>query len=77
MERRKFLLATGSAVLSGATLGVTQKPSFALEFELSGIPNRNPSNVNSILVQFSRFKLTPRYVDYKIPNIHIILVGPR
>lgn len=63
MKRRNFVLTAGSAILSGATLSGFQNPSFGLEFEISSQPNREPSNIDSILVSFSKFKLTPRYVD--------------
>lgn len=62
MKRRKFLVSSGSAVLSG--LGsVSQRPSVAFDFSLAGVPTKDPSEIDSIAIGFDRFELTPRYVD--------------
>lgn len=63
MNRRSFLVASGSAVLSGAGLSEIRRPAFALEFELLTVPSTKPSNVESVLVDFDNFSLIPRYVD--------------
>lgn len=63
MERRKFLLASGSAVLAGNGIGLLQRPVLGLEFELSATPNRDPSNVDSILIEFTDLKIMPNYLD--------------
>lgn len=63
MKRRSFLLASGSAVLSGTALSGLQKPAFGLEFELSSVPSKQPDNVSSVLVDFSLFELIPKYID--------------
>lgn len=63
MKRRSFLVTSGSAVLSGTALNSLQKPAFGLNFELSTVPNAKPSNISSLLVQFSKFRLTPQYVN--------------
>lgn len=63
MNRRSFLLTSGSAILSGTAVSDLQKPSLGLEFKLSGVPNKDPSNINSILVGFEKFELIPSYID--------------
>lgn len=63
MNRRSFLLTSGSAILSGTAVSDLQKPSLGLEFKLSGVPNKDPSNIKSILVGFEKFELIPSYID--------------
>lgn len=63
MKRRKFLLASGSAVLSGTALSGLQRPVFGLEFELLTIPSTDASNIDSVLIDFGDFRLKPQYVD--------------
>lgn len=63
MKRRSFLLASGSTILSGTAISGLQRPAFGLEFELLTTPSTDPSNVNSVLVDFDNFRLTPQYVD--------------
>ena len=63
MKRRSFLLTAGSAILSATGVGNLQKPAFGLEFKLSSVPDRRPSSVQSVLVDFAKFELTPQYVD--------------
>lgn len=63
MKRRTFLLTSGSGVLAGATLSGLQRPAFGLDFELTSVPDRKPKNIDSIQIDFSRFNLTPQYVD--------------
>lgn len=64
MKRRGFFLASASMLSSGSVLSVNREPVVGVEFELSTIPERDPSNINSVMVDFSGFKLTPRYIDY-------------
>jgi hypothetical protein len=63
MKRRKFLLATGSTILTGSTISSIQHPAIGLEFEISAVPNKQPSNIDSILIQFTSLKITPLYLD--------------
>lgn len=63
MRRRKFLLASGSAILTGSAVGSLQQPSLGLDFEISGVPKEDPENVDSILIKFTQFELTPQYLD--------------
>lgn len=65
MKRRKFLFSSGSAILSGSALSSsTNRPAIAIEFEISGVPdNKDPSDIDSILVEFDRLELTPTYID--------------
>lgn len=63
MKRRRFLIASGSTVLAGKTVSNLVRPAFGLEFELTTIPNKEPSNIESVLIDFSKFKLTPQYLN--------------
>lgn len=63
MKRRSFLLTAGSAILSATGVRNLQKPAFGLEFELASVPDRDPSSVQSVLIDFSKFRLTPSYID--------------
>lgn len=64
MKRRKFLLASGASVIAGsATIGSISKPVVGLTFELSAVPNYDATDVNSLLVQFDKFVITPAYLD--------------
>lgn len=63
MNRRSFLVASGSVILSGAATSRWQRSTFALDFELSTVPKRKPSNIGSVLLNFSKFELIPHYVD--------------
>jgi hypothetical protein len=66
MRRRKFLLASGSTALSGNVLTSLQRPALGLDFKLSYIPDRKPKNIDSILIRFQDFYLTPLYLDDRI-----------
>lgn len=63
MKRREFLLATGCTILSGSAIGSSQRPAVGLEFQLSAVPDEKPTNIDSILVKFTSFKITPLYLD--------------
>lgn len=64
MERRKFLLTSGT-VLFGSTAiqSVSQEPAVALEFEISGVDNADPSSTNTVLIDFKTIELTSHYID--------------
>lgn len=63
MNRRRFLTASGTAVFSGLS-GFTSlnQPTVGLEFELSR-PDVNPSNVDEVILNFTKFRLSPQYLD--------------
>jgi hypothetical protein len=64
MNRRNFLLTSGSTILAlGGTVGELKQPALGLEFELSAIPNKRPKNINSILIKLTKFKIIPQYLD--------------
>lgn len=63
MKRRKFLVASGSGVLTGSTLSSLQRPSLGIEFEISSIPNERPAIIDSLLIKFTQFRITPQYLD--------------
>lgn len=55
MKRRPFLVASGSAILTGTGFSELQKSALGLDFEIENIPDKNPSNVDSILLDFNKF----------------------
>jgi hypothetical protein len=65
MNRRKFLLSSGAAVLTGTSLtAINQKPSLGVSFTISGTEtNKNLSNINSIQVSFETLKITPQHLS--------------
>lgn len=63
MNRRKFLLASGSTILTGSALGSFRRPALGLELELSAVPNREPKNIDSLLIEFTNLEITPFYLD--------------
>lgn len=65
MRRRNFLLASGSTILTGSSTGILNKPSIGVEFDISGTPTENPSNVRSIFISFDTLSIEPRYIDTK------------
>lgn len=66
MRRRKFLLTSGSTVLSSNVLTSLQKPVVGVDFNLSAVPDRSPKNIDSVLLRFENFNLTPFYLDESI-----------
>jgi hypothetical protein len=65
MRRRNFLLASGSTILTGGVTGILNKPSIGVEFDISGTPTEDPSNVRSIFISFDTLSIEPRYIDTK------------
>ena len=64
MDRRKFIFASGSALLGSTTLtGLYSLSSIALNFEITNVPRSDPSDVKSILIDFSKFSLVTSYID--------------
>lgn len=63
MKRRSFVIASGSAVLAGSG-SIFSRSAFGLDFQLESVPNRRPENVSSVLIDFTKFELTPKYVNY-------------
>lgn len=66
MKRREFLLASGSAILTGTAIGSLQRPALGLEFEISAVPSKKPMNIDSILIEFTNFDMTPTYLDERM-----------
>lgn len=63
MKRRKFLITSGMGLIGASTFqSVSQKPVVAVNFDLVGVEDADPSSVDSILVDFGNFELIPRYV---------------
>lgn len=65
MNRRKFILSSGSAVLTGTSLiDVSRKPSLGVGFTITGTDtSRNLSDLDSIQVSFETLKITPQYLN--------------
>lgn len=64
MNRRRFLLSSGTAILASTSVNsAIQKPSVGLEFELAQVERKKPANTDSIILNFNKFQLTPRYID--------------
>lgn len=64
MKRRKFFLASGSALLGSTGLYSTiQNPSVAVDFTLETTDQVDPSNVQDVLIGFSKFNLYPKYIE--------------
>jgi hypothetical protein len=66
MKRRDFILASGSTVLSGLVASGIQRPAIGLDFEIS-TPDKDPSKVDSLVIDFETLEITPRYLDEKEP----------
>jgi hypothetical protein len=62
LKRRNFILASGSTVLSGIVTSRIQRPAIGLNFEIS-TPDKNPSEVNSLVIDFETLQITPQYID--------------
>jgi hypothetical protein len=66
MKRRNFILASGSTVLSGMIASRIQRPAIGLNFEIS-TPDKDPSKVDSLVIEFETLEITPKYLDEKEP----------
>lgn len=66
MERRDFVIASGSTILSGLITSHLSRSAVGLNFEVSA-PNKDPSEVDSLLVGFETLEVTPRYLDESDP----------
>jgi hypothetical protein len=66
MRRRNFILTSGSAVLSGLVASGIQRPAIGLNFEIS-TPDKDPSKVDSLVIEFETLEITPKYLDEKEP----------
>lgn len=63
MRRRKFLSLSGSGFLCSTAVMGSNDPVLAVDFTLDAGVNADPSDVSSILVDFTQFTLLPMYVD--------------
>jgi hypothetical protein len=66
MKRRNFVVASGSTVLSGLATSQIQRPAIGLDFEIS-TPDKDPSEVDSLVIEFETLEITPKYLDEKEP----------
>jgi hypothetical protein len=63
MNRRSFV-ASGSAILFGAFgLSQAQRPAIGLNFELSNFSDKDPENIDILVVDFNKLEITPQYLD--------------
>lgn len=63
MKRRRVLLSVGGALIGSSATISSQNPAVGLDFSISEVSSAEPSQVDSIIVQFDQFLLTPRYID--------------
>lgn len=63
MKRRHFLSTIGSTFIFASTVIQEANSAIGLEFELTGIPKKKPSKVESITIQFTKLQLTPSHID--------------
>jgi FlaG/FlaF family flagellin (archaellin) len=64
MNRRKFIIASGSAILSGSAFRSSQEPVLGLELQVSTKEQDvEPNELDSILVKFDTLELTPQNLD--------------
>lgn len=66
MNRRNFILASGSTVLSGLATSNLRRPAVGLNFEISK-PDKDPSEVDSLLIDFETLEITPQYLNESHP----------
>lgn len=71
MKRRKFLLTSGTAVIGTGGIGNYNRPVLGLEFNLDAKISKSPSDVSSVLIDFTKFDLVPMYVDESLGNADI------
>lgn len=65
MERRKFIISSGSAVV--LSLGSFGRPSMAVSLTIDNIESTKASNISSIRADFSTLEFIPEYVDSEKP----------
>jgi hypothetical protein len=63
MNRRNFLVASGSAIMTGLSMKGMNRPVVAINFKIREIPNKDPSKVSSILFEFSQFDIQTQYLN--------------
>lgn len=63
MNRRRFLVTSGTATLGLSSIKPLNKPSVGLEFDISANTITNPNSVETVLVEFGTFQLYPKYID--------------
>lgn len=63
MKRRDFISVSGATVLTGLSgISTVQRPAFGIDFNIS-VPNKDPSNVGTVAVNFENLKITPKYIN--------------
>lgn len=63
MNRRRFLLTSGSVIFGSSSLTTFNQPSVGLDFELSTIESISPSNLDTVLVEFKKMNIVPQHLD--------------
>lgn len=63
MNRRRFVLASGAGFLGSSITSQIQQPAVGIDFELSSDVSFNPSGVESLVIHFSQFEITPYYLN--------------
>ena len=63
MKRRRFTIASATALLTSTWKPAFDQPVAGLEFSISSPENQKPSETDSILIQFDKLQLTPQYIN--------------
>lgn len=64
MNRRKFLVSTGSAILTVAGVRTElRQPTVASDFELTDVEQKAANKVDSVVIDFQNFRINPKYID--------------
>lgn len=63
MNRRDFVIASGTSVLTGG-IGISQihRPAIGIDFRIE-TTKKEPKKVDSLLLDFDKLEITPRYLD--------------
>jgi hypothetical protein len=63
MNRRDFVVASGTGFLTGGLgLSQTNRPAVGVEFKIN-TPNRKPNNVDNLLIDIDKLEITPSHLD--------------
>lgn len=62
MNRRRFIICSGTALLGINKIGVSE-PAVSVDFQLDRIPETDPDSVSSIAIEFTKLELKPKYIE--------------
>lgn len=66
---------SGSSVMFGtAFLGSISSSGIAVEFQIGELPDKNPRDVDSILIELEKLVMKPQYMDIsRVASVELIL----